>query len=95
MEEEENITTIYRECDFLNRNRKAWLLLVMKVVIEMLVNGTAPSAMVKNLESALRIVCSNAIAEELPNIDCMRKMRGVIRILIETLAYYRLEKNKQ
>ena len=70
-------------------------MLVMKVVTEMLVNRIAPSAVVKNLESTLRIVCQNAIVEELPNIDYARKIKGVIRILIEILAYYQLEKNKQ
>ena len=63
-------------------------MLVMKVVIEMLVNEAAPSTVVKNLESTLRIVYPNTIVEEFPNIDYMRKIRGVIRILMKILAYY-------
>ena len=52
---------------------------MMKITIEMLVNGTPPSTVNNNLESTVHIMCLNAKIIELPNIDCMRKMRGVIR----------------
>ena len=61
-EEEENFTIIRRERDPSNRNRKVWPLVAMKVIIEMLVNGIAPSAVVKNLESTLRLISPNAVA---------------------------------
>ena len=67
--------------------------MLVKVIIEMLVNGTRPSAVSKNLESTLIIVCPNAIIMELPNVDYVRKTRGVIRVITETLAAYQLAKD--
>ena len=42
MESEKNAEVIKRECD--DKNAKAWLLLVVKFIIEMVVNSTATSA---------------------------------------------------
>ena len=46
----------------------------------MLVNGTPTSELSKNLESIVRMMCQNMKIIELPNIDHMQKMRGVIRM---------------
>ena len=75
---------IEREPD--ERNRKVWPLIIMKIIIELLVNGAKPTAACKNLESAVRIMCPQVRILELPNIDYVRKMRGIIRIITETLS---------
>ena len=54
----------------------------------MLVSGAAPSAVAKNLESTLWLICPSAAVEELSNVDYMRKLRRVMRIPTVTLAYY-------
>ena len=46
-DDENNKLVIKRELD--KNKRKVWPLVVVKVIIEMLVNGTRPSAVVKNL----------------------------------------------
>ena len=51
--------------------------------------------MSKNLESTVRLVCPQADVRELPNADYVRKMRGIIRILTETLSAYELAKDKE
>ena len=89
--QENNVTVIGREK---TANYKAYPLVVMKVMIEILVNGTKPSAVAKNLESTICLVCPNVVKiNELPNVDYARKMRGVIQIVTETLAVYRLGKD--
>ena len=70
-----------------------WPLVLVKVIIEMLVNGARPSAVSKNLESAFRLMFPHAKMLELPNVDCMRKTRGAIRIITECLAAYQLAKD--
>ena len=49
----------------------------------------------KNLESTICLVCSNLVKiNELPNADCVRKIRGAMRIVTETLAIYCLAKDQ-
>ena len=60
----------------------------------MLFNGNPPSSVSKNLESTVRLVRPNSNAKELPTVDFIRKMRGVIRTMAETLAAHELSKNK-
>ena len=92
-EAEQNVTKIELERD--DKNRKAWPSLFAKIMIKMLVNGTPPSAASKNLESTMRLMCPNANVKELPNVDCIRNMRGIIRIITEMLAAYELSNNEQ
>ena len=60
-----NAQVIKTECD--NNNTKAWMLLVVKIIIEMLVNAIAPSAVAKNLKSTIKLICPSVVIEELPN----------------------------
>ena len=54
----------------------------------MLTHGTPPSAIAKNLESVLRLICLQVEIIELPNIDYCRKYRDIIRIVSEIgMAY--------
>ena len=91
-EAENNTKTIERERD--HKGRKVWPLVVMKIIVEMLVNGTLPSAFCNNLESTCRLTCPNVEIKELPSIDYVRKCRGNIRIMTEACAAYILAKNK-
>ena len=70
-----------------------WPSLLVKATIEMLVNGTRPSAVSKNLESAFRLMFPHAKMLELPNVYCMRKPQGAIRNITECLAAYQLAKD--
>ena len=63
-EAEMNATVIKRECN--EKNNLVWPLLVVKVVTEMLVNGTALHAVAKNIESTVRSTCPTVAIEELP-----------------------------
>ena len=89
-EADQKTTIIKREKD--DRNRESWPSLAIKIIIEMLVNINPPSAVNKNIESTVRLVCPQADVRDLPNADHVRKMRGIIRILTETLSACELEK---
>ena len=77
-------TVIRRELN--ERSIKVWPLLVVKIIIDMLVNGTSLSAVSKKMESTVRLTCPSTFIEELPNVDCTRKVRGIVRIMSETAA---------
>ena len=54
----------------------------------MLIHGTPPSAIAKNLHSVLTLLCPQVKILELPNVDYCRKCRGIVRIIAETTAAY-------
>lgn len=56
----------------------------MKVTCEIPAHGTPPSAIAKNLESVLRLLCPQVETLELPNVDRCRKCRGIVQIVSET-----------
>ena len=66
--------------EYNERKILVWSLLVIKIIIEMLVNGMAPFAVSNNLESIVRLITPTITIEELPNIDFVRKSRGLVRI---------------
>ena len=78
-----------------HKNRKAWPLFIVKVIIKILDNGTPPSAIAKNLVSTCMLICPNAKIIELPNIDCIREQRGTLRIATECYAICILAKNPE
>ena len=83
-ESERNVASIKRELD--EKNRLTWPLIMIKVIIEMLTNGAPPSAVCKNIEIVMRMLCPNVACIELPNINYVRRCRGIIRIVTETLS---------
>ena len=89
-EVEMNTTVIKIEHD--EKNNLAWLLLVVKVAIEMLVNGTALSPVAKNIESTFRLTCPTVDIEELPCIYYIRKARCIITIMSKSAAVHELAK---
>ena len=79
LESEQNTVMIRRECD--ERNRLTWPLIVVKIKIEML-NHVAPhTVVVKNLNSTIILASPQVSIEELPNEYCVRKSRGLIKII--------------
>ena len=79
--------------DYNERKILVWPLLVIKIIIEMLVNGMAPSAVSKNFELIVRLITPTITIKELPNIDFVRKLRGLVRIISQTVTAYELAKN--
>ena len=59
----------------------------------MLMNSIAPTIVHTNLESTVRLIYSNIILKELPNMDYMRKVQRSIHAIIEIRVVYKLEKN--
>ena len=90
---ERNVVHVRREPD--EKNRMAWPLAMVKVTIEMLIHGTPPSTVTKNVETVLRLLCPNVLTIELPNIDCVRKCRGIVTIVVESCAACELAKNRE
>ena len=60
-----NAQVIKRDHD--DNDTKVWTLLVVKIIIEMLVNAIAPSAVAKNLKSTIKRICPLLVIEELLN----------------------------
>ena len=70
-ESEQNVTVIERELDCKNKN--LWQLMIMKIIMELLVNGIPLSSFVK--------ICLDVIIKDLLNIDYIINIRGVVRIV--------------
>ena len=64
-----------------------------KLIIEMLDDGTPSSVIAKKLESTCRLTCLNVEIIKLPNINCIRKQRRMLRILSECDVICLLAKN--
>ena len=92
-ESELNVVRVRREP--YEKNTMTWPLAMAKVTIEMLTHGTPPSTVTKNVETVLRLLCPNVLTIELTNIDCVRKCRGIVRIVGETCAAHELSKNRE
>ena len=75
-----------------NKKRLVWLLIIVKIMIEMLANGISLLALAKYLELSIRIIYPNVIIKELLYADYVRKVRGIIRIILKTTAVCKLEK---
>ena len=58
--------------------------------MELLVNGTPPSAVNKNIISHIRRFCPKCDISELPSIWTIRRARSVLLIVVQTLSVYRL-----
>ena len=70
-ESEQHTIVIQRELDV--KGRKSWTLSHLKIMIEMLVNGTPPTDVVNNLEITIRLIFLKVEIIGLPNIDHLRK----------------------
>ena len=69
---------------------KSWGPVVTQLVVEMLANGTPPSAISANILSVCRLLIPDApIIEELPSIRFIRSCRTVLLHLAKTLAVFR------
>ena len=70
---------------------KTWGPVVTQLVVEMLANGTPPSAISANILSVCKLLIPDApIIEELPSIRFVRGCRTVLLHLAKTLAAYEI-----
>ena len=65
---------------------------MLQLVLEMLVNGTPPSAIPKNVASQVALTTPELKVEDLPCEGYIRKCRTILRIVGETLTSYQLAK---
>ena len=65
-----------------------WLLWILQLVLEMLVNGTPPSAIPKNIASQAALSTPEVIVHDLPGEGYIRRCRTILRIVGETLTSY-------
>lgn len=70
---------------------KTWSPIVTQLVVEMLANGTPPSAVSANILSVCKLLFPGApIVRELPSIRFVRSCRTVLLHLAKTLAAYEI-----
>ena len=69
-----------------------WPLWILQLILEMLVNGTPPSAIAKNIQSQAIITQPDIIVHDLPCERYVLNCCTNLRILGETLTAYRLAK---
>ena len=70
---------------------KSWSPIVTQLVVEMLANGTPPSAVSANILSVCKLLFPGApIVRELPSIRFVRSCRTVLLHLAKTLAAYEI-----
>ena len=70
---------------------KTWGPVVTQLVVEMLANGTPPSAISANILSVCKLLIPDApIIDELPSIRFVRSCRTVLLHLAKTLAAYEI-----
>jgi len=70
-----------------------WPLWMLQLVLEMLVNGTPPSAVSSNIASQVALTTPGVIIHSLPGDSYIRRCRTILRIIGETLTAYRLGKH--
>ena len=69
-----------------------WPEWIQQLVLEMLVNGTPPSAIRPNIVSQVSLISPDIVIHSLPSARYIRQCRTVLRIIGETLTVYRLAK---
>ena len=70
---------------------------MVQLILEHLVNGTSPSSISLNIASqaALDITGVKIIMQDIPSINFIQKCRRILRIIVETLAFYCIGKMEQ
>ena len=71
-----------------------WPLWMLQLVLEMLVNGTPPSAISANIASQASLTTPGVTIDNLPGDSYIRRCRTILRVIGETLAAYRLGKQQ-
>lgn len=74
------------------RKGLVWPLKTVQFILEMLNNGTGPSAVSPIIESWAHHSCMSVTIKELPSISFIRHCRGLLRIIAEKLAAYMIGK---
>ena len=70
----------------------AWPLWIVQLVLEQLVNGVPPASIPAVIRSHAEAVAEPGESVDVPSVNFCRSMRAVLRVLVETLAAYRLAK---
>ena len=72
-----------------------WPIWMLQLVLEMLVNGTPPSAIPLNIKSQAALTTPGVIIEDFPGLGYVRNCRTILRVIGETLTAYRLGKQAE
>jgi hypothetical protein len=73
----------------------SWPLFVWELILEMLVNGTPPTAVSTNIVIFIQHFSPRIKIKETPSIWTVRCGRTVLLVVVETIAAYRLAKGKR
>ena len=68
---------------------------MVKIIIEMLFNGSSPTSVAKDIELTIRLICPSVEIEEPSNADYVRNARVTTYIISKIAAAYKLEKNSE
>ena len=68
-----------------------WLVHIILLICDMLVNGTPPQAIRKNIQTSSAAFTGKE-AESVPSVNFIRRCRVIVQIMNETLAALRLGK---
>ena len=71
---------------------RVWPLWITQLIIEMLINGTPPSAIPPNIAAQAELSMPGKTIDELPSEKYCKDMRAVLQVVVETLVAYRLAK---
>jgi len=77
------------KCEFDGRGGGKWLLWIIQVICELLVNGTPPSAILSNIGILYKTVYTTAL-EELPSLSYVRRCWFFVQIIGETVTAMKL-----
>jgi hypothetical protein len=77
------------------RGATSWPLFIWELILEMLVNGTPPTAISSNIVIFIQRFSPRIKIKETPSIWTVRRGRTVLLVVVETLAAYRLAKAKR
>ncbi len=77
------------------RGATLWPLYVWELILEMLINGTPPTAVSSNIVIFIQRFSPRTKIKETPSIWTVRRGRTVLLVVVETLAAYRLSKAKR
>jgi hypothetical protein len=77
------------------RGATSWPLFVWELILDMLVNGTPPTAVSANIVIFIQRFSPRTKIKETPSIWTVRHGLTVLLVVVETLAAYRLAKAKR
>ena len=73
---------------------RRWPPWVVQLICELLINGTAPSAVPKNIMTMYAILLDTKPKEHPPSVDFVRQCRPIVQVIGETITAMKLAKAK-